>query len=171
MSDKELTKAAFEQAEKEARERKVAEVKAIVTETLEKLETVRKQIHDLQEEERILKLDIDDLKNGKLDLIAERQAKDPRAKGVSVVLIVREKEVVREVPVYYWPYHIYWQLPVPTYHTPEVWCGTSAGNVLNNAFLTADSTQSNFTNVIDCSVARDAVAGTYNISGHVVHLR
>lgn len=173
MSAKEITKQAFELAEKEARERKVAEVKAIVTETLKKLEQVRQEIKEKQEEERILKLDIEDLKNGKLDLIAERQAKDLKAKEVSVVLIIKEKEVIREVPVYYWPYHIYWQIPVPVYVQPvftvtQPWCGATSNAI--GGTLTSNTVGS-FSNVIDCSVAKDATIGAYSINGHIVHLR
>ena len=86
MNDKEIVKAAFAAAQDEAREKQIGEVKKIVTKTLEKLDTVKKEIKEKQEEERILKMDIDDLKDGRLDRIAERQDKDPEAKKVSVVL-------------------------------------------------------------------------------------
>jgi hypothetical protein len=173
MSDKDIAKTAFELAEKEAREQKISTVKAIVIETLKKLDDIRKQIKDLQEKERILKLDIEDLKAGKLDLIAERQEKDQKAKEVSVVVIVKEKEIIREVSPWYWPYYIHWQIPVPSYPLPIVWCGN--GNTIptlsnSNSGILGLAT-SGYSDFIDCSVAKDAVPGTYNVCEHTVHLR
>ena len=85
MSNKEIAKEAFAQAEKEAREKQVTVVKKIVEKTLEKIDSVSKQIKELQEEKKILELDIDDLKAGKIDQICERQEKSNKAKNTSPV--------------------------------------------------------------------------------------
>ena len=197
MSEKEIVKQAYEMAEKESREKQVAEVKKIVTKTLEKLDAVRKDIKALREQEQALKLDIDDLKEGRLDRIAERQEKDPEAKKVSVVLIIKEKEVIREhYPVYnpyYWPYTVVWQTPyIPTITTNTVYCGgastaligncTSIENVGNvtDASIGSDNCQlsdgSQFQatvtpTCINGSVAKFATVGSYDVHGHIINLR
>jgi len=173
-----VVKQAFAEAEKEARDNQVAEVKAIVKKTLEKLETVRKDLKVLQEKERILKMDIDDLKEGRLDRIAERQEVDPEAKKVSVVVIIKEKVVVKEVSPWYWPYHVTWQVPYqPTYGAGTFMNGLSiAGTGINDLYATttADNkmfTSSNCNGMLTCSVAKDAAIGAYEINGKVVNLR
>lgn len=171
---KEIVKAGFELAEKEAREKSVNEVKLIVQRTLEKIEDVDKQIEQardslkkLEDQKKILKLDIEDLKDGKLDRIVERQEKDPEAKRISVVLIIKEKETIREVNPWYWPYQIFWQ-SVPTYQ-PTIVCtnGSYPGSFTD---IVGNTTNYNC-DYINCSVAKDATVGTYLIEGHAVHLR
>lgn len=176
MSDKEITKQAFAEAEKEAREKQVGEVKRIVTKTLEKLEDVRRNLKKLQEEEKILKMDIDDLKEGRLDRISERQEKDPESKKVSVVLIIKEKEVIREVSPWYWPYTVVWQQYIPqTLPSTITYCSTGNsgwGGTSNCLLSTGDNLWASATaSSITCSIAKDATVGTYSVGDHVVHLR
>lgn len=174
MTSKEIAKEAFVQVEKEQKEKQVAEVKAIVRQTLEKLDGIKKDIKKLQDKKKILELDIEDLKEGKLDRIAERQAIDPEAKKISVVVIIKEKEVVREVGPWYWPYQVIWQEPVRIpINTP--WFGTTnATGVLNNNLSYSMSGGSNTFGcgpAINCSVAKDAAIGAYDISGSIINLR
>lgn len=165
---KDIVQEGYELAEKETREKQVREVKEIVTKTLEKLDKVQKEIEKLREEERILKLDITDLKEGKIDRIVERQEKDPKAKEVSVVVIIKEKEVVREVSPWYWPYRVIWQEPYrPAWPLPVTYCSGTVGNELLGVTTFASSEVP----TINSSVAKDAAIGAYDIHGHVVHLR
>jgi len=165
--NKEIVKEGFELAQNELKEKQVKAVKEIVKRTLEKLEDVKGKIKELQEEKKILELDIEDLKMGRLDRIEERQTVDPKSKKVSVVVIVKEKEIVNNN--WYQPYVIErWNIPV--YPTINYSNGiSSSGN-----FCTADL--GNFTGgtgimTINCSVAKDNVAGAYNINDHVINLR
>jgi len=172
MTDKEITKMAFEQAEKEAREHRVAEVKEIVKRTLEKLDDVKGKINELREEEKILKLDIEDLKNGKLDLIAERQEKDKKARKVSVVYIIKEKTVVRDVSPWYWPYQVVWQEATykPVYDNNTIY-NTASTCLLSNGDSFTASNANSYSGTINCSIAKDAAVGTYNINGNITNLR
>ena len=106
-----LVKKAFESAEKELEDEKIAEIKKIVKATLEKLEEAQKDREEVIKRIQVLKKDLEDLKTGRLDRIAERQKIDKDAKAISVI-IVKEKEVVREkeVPTRPWwqPYEIIW---------------------------------------------------------------
>jgi len=171
----EIVKEGFEQAQKEAREEQVREVKEIVSKTLTKLDEVKDKIKELRKEEKILKMDIEDLKQGKIDRIVERQEKDPKAKETSVVVIIKEKEVIRETNPWYWPYKVFWNEPyTPVWHT-DVYCGT--GQQVNHSFtlggtnLVDNQLQNSTSGVINCSVAKNAAIGTYEVNGEPVHLR
>jgi hypothetical protein len=182
---KDIVKEGFQAAEKDLKEKQVAEVKRIVTKTLEKLEQVQKDARKLKEEERVLKMDIDDLKEGRLDRISERQEKDPEAKKISVVLIIKEKEVIREVSPWYFPYQVVWQVPyvphIPVRYAEPVFGGAAinsisgyvgGGSSANCLLSTGDSFKATCANsMITCAVARDATVGAYEVDGHVVHLR
>ena len=189
MSEKDIAKKAFAELEEEKTNKQVAEVKKIVTRTLEKLDGVKKEIKKLQDEEKVLKMDIDDLKEGRLDRISERQEKDPEAKKVSVVVIIKEKEVVREVSPWYWPYQVIWQyVPPPPYH-PQPTIVYDSLNTLDGSSNLSFTTNSagwsgsgtvginNTTttlscgDTINCSVAKNGTIGTYDVNGHIVHLR
>ena len=167
MTNSEIAKKAWDLATKESEEKQVQEIKKIVTETLKKLDGVKAQIKELQEEKKILELDIDDLKEGKLDRIEERQEKDPKAKKVSVVVIIKEKETIREnYNPWFIPYHTIWQTEyvntVP-FKQNQFYCTSDAGPTLELSSL------SNGT--INCSVAKSAAAGAYDVGGHIVNLR
>ena len=169
----EVVKEGFAQAEKEQKEKQVEEVKRIVTKTLEKLEEVKTEIRELNDERKLLEMDIEDLKEGKIERIVERQEKDPRARKVSVVVILKEKEVIREVNPWYWPYRVIWpSYPVQTPVQPlPVFYGSAIADDVSPAFFTAAGNQSLGFSTINCSVAKEAVIGTYEVNGHPVHLR
>ena len=78
-----VNKQAFEQAEKELLDKRVSEVKGYILETLEKIETKKKEKEKIDEELRVLKLDLDDLRSGKFEKIEERMSKSPISKEVS----------------------------------------------------------------------------------------
>ena len=153
MTDKEAVKKAYEDAEKELREKQVQKVKEVITRTLEKLEVAKERKEKIEEEIKYLRMDLDDLKDGKLDRIKERQDKDPKAKEISVI-IIKEKETIREVPSpWYAPYVVTWS----TNYTPQYQCG---------GFF--DSSHFVLTN----SLAKSTAAGTYVLAdGHIVNFR
>jgi len=81
---KDVNKEAFKQAEKELLEQQVEKVKGFILETLKKMEVKKKEKEKIDEELRILKMDIEDLRNGRFDKIEERIEKSKVARGVSV---------------------------------------------------------------------------------------
>lgn len=83
MSEKDLNQEAYKQAEKELFEKKIEEVKRYILSTLEKIEEKKKEKARTEEELRILKLDLEDLRNGNFDKIEERQEKSRVAKAIS----------------------------------------------------------------------------------------
>jgi len=175
MGEKEI-RAVVESTEKEFEKKKVEQrkeaIKEIVQRTLERIDELDNRIKGLEEEKRILKLDIEDMKNGKLDLIEERQRKSEKARNTSLVII---KEVHKEyIPTpWYQPYYIQ---PNPiVWPEPVIWCnGTTLGATYSNAGTITNSASS--CNLSDgltftCSAVRDNTVGTYEISGHIVNLR
>ena len=91
MSENEIVKKAYEEAQNDLTEKRKKAVKEIVLKTLEKIESVDKDISKvknklkvLEEEKKLLRMDIDDLKEGRLDRIEERQSKDSKAKETEV---------------------------------------------------------------------------------------
>ena len=80
----EINKEAFKKAEQELLDKKVNEVKGYILETLEKIEQKKKDKEKIEEELRILKLDLEDFRNGKFDKIEERINKSKLARQVSV---------------------------------------------------------------------------------------
>jgi len=155
--DKKLAKRGYELAQKELKEKQVEEVKKMVLKTLEKLEELKKQKKDIEKKIKILKMDLDDLKEGRLDRIAERQGKDKEAKDTSVVIIIKEKEVIKENP-WYWPYKIIWQYD----YTPTYWTSSS-----DNTSITYTS----YSCTITPSVAKYAAIGTYEVGDKIIHFR
>jgi len=182
--EQEIVKEGVALAEKEAREKQVETVKKIVQKTLEKIDELNKRIDELQEERKILKMDLEDLKDGKLGRIQERQVKDEKARQTSVVII--EREVIRDhsypvpypVPYPVYPKNPWYDLWTAKWNTVYFSAGTSpmggtaVGSSISNAMggsgpLTAGSAGM----LINCSVAKDAAPGAYDVEGHVVNFR
>lgn len=157
-----VVKEGFALAEEEMRKKQTEEVKRIVLKTLEKLKELEKVRDDANKKIKILKMDIEDLKEGKLDRIVERQEKDAEAKNISVVTIIKEEHHHYNNP-WYVPYQIIWHQPL---------LNTVFGSVhqVNQVPIWSETTYAS-ANMITCSSAKDAAVGTYTVEGEIVHLR
>jgi hypothetical protein len=175
-------KEGYQLAEKELKDKQVQEVKKIVLKTLEKLNEKQKEKTTLEEEIRLLRMDIDDLKEGRLDRIQERQEKDAKAKQTSVVIIIKEKEVIREYTPWYQPYKVIWQTPMPSFPiqpfyyadnsgSQKVYMSNHTGGVEMSALSCASSAPIESTCFISNCVAKDFTIGAYEVEGKVVNLR
>jgi len=169
--EKEIVKRAYDEAQNSLREKQVEEVKKIVLETLRKIKYLEEdkkekqsELKDLEERIKILRSDIDDLKEGRVDRIVERQEKDPKAKQVSVVVIIKEKEIIKEP--WYQPYVIEkWNMP--TYpQTPITYCQTTT-----TPWNYTDTCGNSWVGTITCSSSKYGTVGTYNVDGKIVNLR
>lgn len=136
---------------KENKERKQVElIKFAVWQTLEKIEKKTNEKKELEKEIKILKLDIDNIKAGKLELIEERQKKDERVKNTSVVIIEREKIIEKSSSLsspWYEPYKIY-----------PIWVDST------DCYPSVDWA----TETINCSVAKSASSGTYKLNNGTI---
>lgn len=182
--NKEVVKKAFESAEQELENKLIEKIKDIVKKTLEHIKILDEKIDTLQEERKILKLDLDDLKEGRLDRIEQRQKEDAKAKKTSVVEVIREVHH-HHYDWWYQPYKlIYHEKTYPK--LPDVfYCnGNSAGldpvyvkgqaisfgsTGAQDSVTTNNAEDATFT--VNSSLAKKNVIGTYNVFGTSVHLR
>ena len=163
MTQKDLVATAIEQVEKEKQEAEIQKIKDIIRVYLEKILNKKEVIKKSQAELKELEADLDDLKQGRLDKIEERQKEDPEHNKVSLIVIKRiEKEYI---PMFPWrsPYVIEWNDFTSTYYPYQpINCQTTCDcetnvNALN--ILTASGTMfQNFS------------GGTYNIEGRIINL-
>jgi len=159
--EQEKLKEAAVSAEKEYQERivskQVEKIKALVKATLEEIDLLKKEKEEIESKISILKGDLENLKNGRIDLIKQRQDVDELAKKVSVIKIVEVKRNNNPYyPYYPWnrPYYIYNQ---KDYVDPTItWCSTDIDN--DNVVITGKLTQT-------------YSAGAYNVNGHVINFR
>jgi len=169
MTDKSKAQKAFKEVEAELEEKQVKELKEIVRKYLTKLELKKDEKAKVDKDIKILKSDIEDLKEGRLDRIKERQEKDPVAREVSVIII--KEKITKEVPVWRTPYTWVYN---EQYVYPEVLYDGSAGYIgLATTTTTNCEMPTNFTtNVLNSNVAKNNTKGTYNVGeDHIVYLR
>lgn len=162
--------------EQEKKDKQIAEIKAAVRKTLEEIEKYKEKKEDIEKRIKYLRMDLEDFQEGKLDRIEERQAKDPDAKSYSVIIIIKEK-VIREVPNHwYWPYTITIQQPIwaeTTHYSPSLnWTYCTSGGKSNLLNYNANSVNNCEDMLpINCSLAKDYSAGTYEINGKIINFR
>lgn len=83
MSDKQLNKEAYKQATDEIQEEDILRIKGYVKQILKTIDEKKKAKENIEEQLRILKADLEDLKEGKTDKIEERIQKSPVARRLS----------------------------------------------------------------------------------------
>jgi len=158
--DSEKAKKAVELAElelqKEEEQKQIDLIKKAIKQTLEAIKTKEKDRDKLNKEIKTLKQDIDNIRAGRLDLIAERQEKDNEAKKTSIIEVVKEIHH-HHYDRWYEPYRITWRygFPDPLPSTGD-WYTAVGDTGTYNPDLTCAAT---FTN----SIAKDASAGTYQL--------
>lgn len=163
--DKEKAKKAAELAEKELKKEEeqiqVDTIKKAIKQTLEAIKEKEKERTKLNKEIKTLKQDIDNIRAGRLDLIAERQEKDNEAKKTSIIEVVKEIHH-HHYDHWYEPYKIIWNEPYSTVITSGwAYCDSTSGNTSAYTYETA----------VNCSIAKDAFAGTYQLdSGDCITL-
>jgi len=162
--DKKIVKEAFGEAQKLAEEEKKEKIKNVILETLRKLESLKKEREELDKKIKILKKDLEDFKQGRLDLIEERQKVDELARKTSVVEV---KKIIEEHHYYPRPwYEPYWIKVTPAYLEnpfPLTWTTTA-----DNTVTTAGSDSFSF----NCSGTDFHIyfSGTYQVGDEIVNL-
>lgn len=173
----EQVKKAFQEAkkdlEKDDNELLKARIKDVIKTTLEKIEEEEKVVLEHQKVISVLKKDLKDLENGRLDLIEERQKADPKAKEISVALVERmlgnyERAMENSRKIVYM---IRPRDSVQYYGGPAsvqrqintIWSAVNGAS--DNTSTTANFTATGYD-------ARNFTAGTYSLkSGKVIDLR
>lgn len=152
---KDIAKKAWDLAEKEAQEKEIERVKAIIKAYLEKVSKQEAVVKKEQETLRLLKKDLDDLKEGRLDKIEERQKVDKKAQEISIIKI--HKIVEEYVPKYPWrsPYEITWNTTMSPYQ--------------NQMYIALDTTNQINSMVVNGSTFNQFSGGTYDIDGRITY--
>lgn len=165
---KELVECAQKELEEEKREKQVKLIKEVIKRTLEKIEELDGEIKERQEEKRIFKQDLDNIKAGRLDLIEERQKKNEKARHTSIIQVERVKEIHHHhYDRWYEPYRIIpVPTPCPTYPQPQIWW-TTYETACNGDDIGMPITTSGYLQV-DNSLVKDAAEGTYQLSSGTV---
>lgn len=101
MDNKKISKEALAELEKEKAEKTKEEFKQYFKDTLQEIEIQKKNKETIEEKIRILNKDLDDLKNGDLEKIKERQDKSELAKQTSRVVIKKMIVKVIKEPDWY----------------------------------------------------------------------
>ncbi|MBA7574319.1 hypothetical protein ES708_16124 [subsurface metagenome] len=169
--DKEKAKKAAELAEKELHEeeeqKQIDLIKKAIKQTLEAIKQKEKERTKLNKEIKTLKQDIDNIRAGRLDLIAERQGKDDEAKKTSIIEVVKEVHH-HHYDRWYEPYKIIWKEPYWTTYTD---CGNAIVDTSGDYTIYNASDTLSLTTAVNCSIAKGASAGTYKLdSGDCVTL-
>ena len=175
---KDIIKKALGLAEKENQEKEVQRVKKIIQKHLEEIDSIAKEQAKLTKRSKILKLDLDDIKQGRLDRIEERQEKDKEAKKYSVIVV---KKVVKEyIPLQPWfsPYYIEYNPCHTTYYAMNGYDSSAVTtyNAVDLSYMSADSGSSidliglnGFT--VTGSNCSTFAKGSYDVGDHNINLR
>ena len=150
-------KEAFGEALKDSEKEKKEKIKKIILETLRKKVDLEDKVKELQKEIKILGKDLEDFKQGRLDLIKERQDVDDLARKISVLKVVKiEIEDNRSFPKpWYEPFKI---LPIIPEYSGPYW-GTTMTTMDNNDIFNSSGTDfhNNF-------------SGTYKVGDKIINL-
>ena len=146
-------------------------IKEIVTEYLKRIDGLDTKIDELQSEKRQLKLTLDDLKSGKLEILKERLEKDEKARKVNTIEI-HEIHIHHD---HYNPYYTPWVIDhqpnqvLPFYGNGNIMCTTAGytGNAINCAAI--GTVDSQFT--VNGSECKSYSVGTYSIGANVINFR
>lgn len=106
-----LVKEAFGEALKDSEKEKKEKIKKIILETLRKKVELEENVKEIQQRIKILGKDLEDFKQGRLDLIEERQKVDETARKTSVVRIEKIIEHHYYLRPWYEPFNIHWYPP------------------------------------------------------------
>ena len=130
MDNKKIAKEALQEIEDDKAKKVKEEFKQYFSDTLQEMEIQKKNKETAEEKIRILKKDLDDLKEGNLAQIKERQEKSPLAKETSRVIIKNTiaVKVIKADPNWFHG----------TYNVPLNWTLTNASTFLSTT-NTADS--------------------------------
>jgi hypothetical protein len=152
------------QAEKEK------QIKEIVQDLLEKIESKKDGIRKLNEEKKALETSLDDLKNGRLDKLAELLEKNPIAKEVVKIEVHKIEYVplpyVVEKYIPYTPWNQPWSINYGVNAQPlMMYSGGSTCADMGNAAATCNAT------VFTSSDVKSAAIGTYTVGLNSVSIR
>jgi len=167
MDNKKAAELAEKELEKEEEEEQISLIKKAIKQTLEAIKEKEQRRTILNKEIKTLKQDIDNIRAGRLDLIAERQEKDDAAKKTSIIEVVKEVHHYHYHDRWYEPYWI--KIKEPCYCKAKTYYGDTMTEAVDDYTIYSVPSTSAFT--ANCSMAKGAYAGTYQLrSGDCITL-
>jgi len=160
MDNKKAAELAEKELKEEEEQKQIDLIKKAIKQTLEAIKQKEKERTKLNKEIKTLKQDIDNIRDGRLDLIAERQEKDGEAKRTSIIEVIKEVHHHHYHDRWYEPYRIVFKEPYWTTYTN---CGNAITDTVNDYTVYSASDILPLTTAINCSIAKNAFAGTYKL--------
>ncbi len=102
----------LDKLKEDIKQKQINAVKTIVRETFKRIDALEKQKNDVQNKIKILKHDLFDLKDGRLDRILERQTMDASIRELSLVIVEKNDKDTTGSP-WYVPYKCTFLNPPP----------------------------------------------------------
>lgn len=102
----------LDKIKEDIKQKQINAVKTIVRETFRRIDELEKQKNDVQNKIKILKHDLFDLKDGRLDRILERQTMDASIRELSLVIVEKNDKDNTGSP-WYIPYKCTFLNPPP----------------------------------------------------------
>jgi len=131
------------------------------------VDELNKKKNEVDEELRLHKRDLDDLKAGRIDKIKERQEKDEKAREISPIKITLvEINNYQPQKPWYNPYEIVWR--GWTVNNSPIYCGDGIGGSFTTT--TSDTNDNSLTIVTAGYSASNFVGGAYSVNDHIVNL-
>jgi hypothetical protein len=108
-----MDNAKLDKIKEDIKQKQINAVKTIVRETFKKIDILEKQKNDVQNKIKILKHDLFDLKDGRLDRILERQTMDASIRQLSVLIVDKKDLASNSDSPWYAPYKVTFLNPPP----------------------------------------------------------
>lgn len=151
---KDNIKKAFESAEQEIQEKEIAHYKGIIKDLLQRKKDKEKQKEELDNDIKLIKQDLEDLKAGRLDKIKERHDITPEATKISPINVTIINNQTFPTQPWRWVYAV--NTTPAIYHTDGIY---SLGSVTT----TASSTNTLY---LSGSTAGTFAGGTYDLGDY-----
>ncbi len=196
MDIKKVVADTIKESEQKKQEQQKQKVKAVVQKILTQIENVKDnkndyklKISELDKKLKVYENDLEDLKNGRLDKIEERQEKDEEHNKYTIVIV---KRIIKEyIPMQPWrsPWLVEIRQPEWTYIPAGTCTGGSGNMILTNlptsattvtcgSYGTGKTTSSQGLTVYDSNsdfvatgvTFQNFTQGTYNVNNKIINL-
>lgn len=157
-----IAKQAFKKAVKEIEKAKIDEIKVLVRQALEAKEKAERDRRDAVRRIQVIKQDIEDLKQGRLQLIKERHEKNKEADQHSPITVEKVKQIF--LPHTASAHTITWTGGNTSLTSGTFTSNDTAFTITNNI---NDTLQTSDLNLINYSL-RDMVPGTYELTSGII---
>lgn len=165
---KQAYQSAKKELDEESKRKLIDQMKVYIKNTLQAIEDKKAEVAQKQQELKALKADLEDLKEGRLEKIKERQDKDIVAKRVSVINITYIINNYPWIVPYFQPIYHYYQpyqpnIVVNTVNTLQGINSNSGSNMIG--YCSSNNLMDKAVNALEELYSENDISGTYTING------